>query len=446
MVAVSKPESSRPRRGRTFEALIENPEYRRFYMGHGVSLVGTWMQAAAVNWIVYDLTRSTWWTGVVEAANLLPGLVVGLLAGVLADRTAPRSMVLATQLIQLSLAITLATLFTTGVIQLWHLVALLALARVGNTFEMPARQVFLYQLVGRTHLSNAIALNVGLFNASRVIGPALAGVCLFWFGRESPFILNAMSFLAAIAAVLSIPSRPFHPVRSGRGPRDILGGLGYLRRDRRIATLFALMAFFGVAGMGYNAMLSAYARDSIGMGEIGYSCLLSAGGLGAVGGALIVARLGGRMRREVLIVFGLGLFAISLMGSGTLPGLFGTHGPRWWPMVSAMFCLLGAGFGAITYSSSIQTMIQLDVPDQLRGRVAGVWLIVFSGSVPVGALITGRLANQFGVEPVLVGSGALCGAVALTLGLSRFLERVGRPSSSSDHIEEPSEPDDSPDP
>jgi MFS family permease len=429
MVAVPRPETARSTRGTTFEALVENPDYRRFYMGHGVSLVGTWMQAAAVNWIVYDLTRSAWWLGVVEAANLLPGLVVGIFAGVVADRTVPRSTVLVTQVVQLVLAVTLATVFVTGVIQLWHLIALLALARVGNTFEMPARQVFLYELVGREHLSNAIALNVGLFNASRVIGPGLAGICLAFFGREAPFILNALSFTAAIAAVLSIPKRPGPRVRSGRGSADVLGGFAYLRRDLRVGLLFALMAFFGVVGMGYNAMLSAYARDSIGTGAIGYSVLLSCGGLGAVGGALSVARMGGRLRKEDLIVAGLLLFAVSLACAGFLPGLLGALAPGWWPMLVAMLCLLGTGFGGITFMSSIQTMVQLDVPDQLRGRVAGVWMVVFSGSVPLGALLTGKLSQLFGVEPVLMASGLICGAAAVALGSTGLIDRVGRRSA-----------------
>lgn len=427
MVAVPSSEPAQTRRGATFEALIENPDYRRFYMGHGVSLVGTWMQAAAVNWIVYDLTRSAWWLGVVEAANLLPGLAVGLFAGALADRTVPRSTVLVTQIVQLTLAVTLATLFTMGAIQLWHLITLLALARVGNTFEMPARQVFLYELVGRKHLGNAIALNVGLFNASRVVGPALAGVCLYWFGQSSPFILNALSFLAAIAAVLSIPRcRSAARSRSGRGPSDVLGGFAYLRKDRRLTLLLGLMAFFGIAGMGYNAMLSAYARDSIGTEALGYSALLASGGAGAVAGALGVARLGGRIRREELIVAGLGMFAMSLAGAAILPGVLGGIGPSWWPMALAMLCLLGTGFGGITFMSSIQTMVQLDVPDSLRGRVAGVWMVVFSGSVPLGALLTGRLSQWFGVEPVLVASSILCGLVAMGLGMSGLIDRIGK--------------------
>ncbi|WP_158633444.1 MFS transporter [Tautonia sociabilis] len=417
--------------------MIANRDYRRFYMGHGVSLVGTWMQAAAVNWIVYELTDSAWWLGVVEAANLLPGLVVGLIAGAIADRSVPRSTVLSTQLVQLILATTLAVLFSLGLIRLWHLIALLALSRVGNTFEMPARQVFLYELVGREHLGNAIALNVGLFNASRVVGPALAGVCLAWLGRSAPFILNALSFLAAIAAVLSIPGRPAPPVRSGQGPADLLGGFAYLRQDRRVAVLFGLMAFFGVAGMGYNAMLAAYARDSIGTQELGYSALLASAGSGAVAGALGVARLGGRVRREMLIVLGLGLFASSLAGLGAVPLLLGPIAPSGVPAAAAMLCLFGAGFGAITYTSSIQTMIQLDVPDRLRGRVAGIWLIVFSGSVPMGALLTGRLAQWLGVEPVLVASGVLCGAAALGLGSSRLLDRLGAHPRTRDPAEAP---------
>jgi MFS family permease len=134
----------------------------------------------------------------------------------------------------------------------------------------------------------------------------------------------------------------------------------------------------------------------------------------------------------VLIVLGLGLFALSLAGMGTLPGVLGGSAPWWWPMASAMLCLVGAGFGGITYMSSIQTMIQLDVPDALRGRVAGVWMIVFSGSVPLGALLTGRLAQGFGVEPILLASGILCGSVALLLGSSGLLDRLGHRPAAAD--------------
>ena len=335
-------------------------------------------------------------------------------------------MVVVTQVAQMAVAAVLALLFATGAVQLWMLIVLLAMARVGMAFEMPARQVFLYEVVGRGNLSNAIALNVGLFNASRVVGPALAGVCLAWVGRTGPFLLNAVSYLAAVAAILSIPTRATPKPKSGRGPADLLGGFDYLRRDRRIGAVFGLMAFFGIAGMGYNAMLSAYAREVIGTRELGYSVLMATGGLGAVAGALLVAVLGSRWRREDLIVAGMAIFSLAIAAAGILPHLHGTAALRWWPMAAAMLCLFGTGLGAITFYSAAQMLVQLTVPDRLRGRIMGVWMIVFSGSVPLGAVLTGWLAQRFGVEPVLVASAIVCGTTAAIVGGSGLLHRVGR--------------------
>src|SRR3954468_2776867 len=178
-----------PIRSRTFAAL-DNPDYRRYYAGQGVSLIGTWLQVAAVKWIVFDKTQSEFMLGVVEAAGLMPGLLVGLVAGVLADRVVPRRMILVMQFGQMSLAFALAFLIGLGVERIWQMALILALSRVCVTFEMPSRQVFLYDLVGREALVNAIALNSGLFNASRVIGPALAGYCLARLGRTACFALN----------------------------------------------------------------------------------------------------------------------------------------------------------------------------------------------------------------------------------------------------------------
>jgi len=415
--------SEAPARWRPFETLEDNPSYRRFYMGHGISLMGTWLQASAIHWIVFDLTRSEAWLGVVETANLLPGLAVGLFAGALADRVAPRSMVLATQVAQMLMAFALASLFLAGLESIWPMILILALARVGIAFEMPSRQVFLYEIVGREQLGNAIALNVGLFNASRVLGPALLGVCLATLGRASPFLINGLTYFAAIAAVLSIRGRAEPRPARRRGWRDALGGLIHLKDEPRIARLFALMSFFGIFGMGYNAMLSAYARESIGTGANGYSALMVAAGVGAILAAITVAALGRRMPMRRLIILGMFVFALAIAGAGTLPGALGDTPPDGFRMAAAMLCLLGAGFGSILFYSSLQTLIQLSVPDELRGRIMGVWMIVFSGSVPLGALLTGNLAQRFGVEPILVLSALICSAGAGAISVSGILKR-----------------------
>ena len=190
-------------RTRTFAALAY-PDFRRYYLGQGISLVGTWLQAAAVRWLVFDQTQSEFLLGVVEVAALMPGLVVGLVAGAVADRVAPLRMIILMECGQMMLAFLLALLVGLQVVEIWQMAAILALTRICVTFELPSRQVFFYELVGPDTLPNAIALNSGLFNATRVLGPALAGVCLSALGATACFALNGVSYLAAIAALFSI--------------------------------------------------------------------------------------------------------------------------------------------------------------------------------------------------------------------------------------------------
>jgi MFS family permease len=420
-------------RSRTFAALAESPAYRRFYLGQGVSLIGTWLQDAAVSWIVFDMTRSEWVLGLVSAAGTMPGVLFGLIAGGLADRVAPRSMILGMQVGQMLLAFVLAILVGLGVVQIWEMALVLALARVCVTFEMPSRQVFLYALVGRSALMNAIALNSGLFNASRVLGPALAGLCLARLGRTACFTLNGVSYLAAIAALLTIRlPRPENPENSGRSTHfltDLRAGLDYLRGARRVRTLYALMAFLGVVGMGYSALVPAYARLVIHTGAVGYSVLLSCGGLGATIGALVVASMGGLRRKEDLILGGMALFSVALLGAGIVPGLLARSGLKGLVLPAGALGLLGTGFGGIIFFAATQTLIQTIVPDALRGRIMGIWMIVFSGTVPLGSIWAGWVARWAGIEWVMIASAVLCLLAAWAAWNSGLLDEraVARP-------------------
>jgi MFS family permease len=409
-------------RSPTFAAL-DHPGFRRYYIGQGISLVGTWLQAAAVRWLVFDQTGSEFTLGLVEVASLTPGLLVGLYAGALADRTVPVRMIVLMELGQMALAFLLSVLVGLGVAQIWQMVVILALARICVTFELPSRQVFFYELVGPEILSNAIALNSGLFNATRVLGPALAGVCLSVLGATGCFAFNGVSYIAAIAAVLSIRLNdrkpPLH--RDAFTFREILGGLHYLRDDRRIFAQFALVALFGIIGMGYEAMVPAYARRVVGTGVYGYSILLACGGIGATVGAFAVASLGNLRRRELLTIAGMVLFGCSLAGAALWPLWLPAGSTSSLRLSIASGCLLGAGFGAVLLYASSQTIIQLAVPDALRGRVMGIWMITYSSSVPFGALWTGRAAQSLGVAPVMGLSAGLCVVMALVAWASGFL-------------------------
>jgi MFS family permease len=408
-----------PIRLRTFAAL-QNPDYRRFYLGQGISLIGTWLQGAAVNWLVFEKTHSESMLGVVGAAGLLPGLFVGLFAGMLADRVVPRRMILLMQVGQMALAFALALLIGFGVAQVWQMVVILMLTRVCMTFEMPSRQVFLYDVVGRADLGNAIALNSGLLNASRVIGPALAGVIYAGLGATACFALNGASYLAAIAAVLAIRLPTRLSPQGGKGFGGVLGGFAYIGSDRKVTILFLLMAVFGIVGMGYDSMLPAYASRVVGTGVRGYSLLLASSGAGATIGALLVASLGWVDRKEQLVLAGLFIFAGSLAASALLPPMVGRVAFPSARLVMAAVCLLGVGFGAVLFYSSSQTIIQDVLPDQLRGRVMAIWLIAYSGSVPLGSLWTGQVANSHGVTFAMTVSSGLCVVVAL-VGVAAWL-------------------------
>jgi MFS family permease len=429
-----------PIRARTFEAL-GHPGFRRFYVGQGISLIGTWLQSAAVRWLVFEQTRSEYLLGVVEVAALMPGLLVGLVAGAIADRVTPLRMILLMECGQMVLALLLAALVAAGAAPIWQMAVILALTRICVTFELPSRQVFFYELVGPETLPNAIALSSGLFNATRVIGPALAGVGLLYLGAAGCFALNGLSYVAAIAAVLSI--RLERPERTQPHAtftaREVLGGLRYLKHDRRVLSIFLLVTFFGVVGMGYDAMVPAYTQRIVQAGVSGYSLLMSCGGIGATVGAVFVASLGRHGRRDRWVIFGMLIFAGFLAGAALIPAWVASRGTSDLRLWAAAACLLGAGFGAVVFYASAQTIIQLDAPDHLRGRIMGVWMIVFSGSVPLGALWTGRAAVRFGVDTIMAFSAGLCVITGLAASASGVLSPRSRPETwpVSEHREQP---------
>jgi predicted MFS family arabinose efflux permease len=301
---------------------------------------------------------------------------------------------------------------------------ILALTRICVTFELPSRQVLFFELVGPETLSNAIALNSGLFNATRVLGPALAGVCLSLYGAIGCFALNGVSFMAALAAILSIRLKP-----RPRAHRDeslgfgvILGGLQHLQEDRRLLLQFLLVAYFGVIGMGYEAMIPAFAARVVHTGVRGYTTLLACGGIGATIGALVIASLGGVRRKERLTLTGMIIFGASLACAAFIPVWLPSPAPPSLILACGSICLLCAGFGAVLFYSSSMMRIQTNVPDHLRGRMMGIWMIVYSGSVPLGALWTGRAAESWGVATVMGLSAAICIITALFVLASRALE------------------------
>ncbi len=377
-----------------------------------------------MRWLVFDQTHSEFMLGIVEVASLMPGLLVGLFAGMLADRVQPLRMIVLMEIGQMILAFALALVVWLKVFHVWQLVLILALARICVTFELPSRQVFFFELVGFENLPNAIALNSGLFNATRVVGPARSrGEPPHCWGRPGCFASNGVTYVAAIAAVLSIrlAARPRSLIAEAFSIKELLGGLGYLRNDRRIFAQFALVAFFGFVGMGYEAMIPAYARTVVGTGVYGYSVLLAWSGVGATVGAFVIASLGGVVRKERLTIAGMVIFGGSLAAAVVLPTVVAQVPNGSARLVAASACLLVAGSALVLFYSSSMTLIQLAPPDHLRGRIMGIWMIVYSGSVPLGALWTGRVAQSWGVSIVMGFSALLCVVVGLIVWASGVL-------------------------
>ena len=404
-----------------YSVLVHNPAYRWFYAGQGASLIGTWSQAAAARWIVYEKTQSARAVGIVDAVEILPGVIVGLFAGAVADRVSGRMMLSAMQVGQAILAFLLAGLVASGSIPIWLMALILASSQVFVTFEEPSRQVFQRRLVGRSEMGHAIALETGLFNASRVLGPAVAGIALAVLGQAAPFAINGVSFLAALTILLFLrtPHQREDDLEDDESSEEvgILAGAQHVWRDRRVLRIFALLAIFGVVGLGYTALIPAFAQKQLDSGAGGYSALQVGGGIGSTIGAFVVATFAGHKRRDLLVSGGIALSGTALILAGLAPGAFG---PKVGLPVAVALMFLN-GLGTIAMFATAQTLVQAAVPDAIRGRVVGLWMIVFSASAPVGSLVAGVLAQPVGVVPIMVASGLICLGVAAVTFLSGML-------------------------
>ena len=378
----------------TFAAL-QHRNFRLFFIGQLVSLIGSWMQNTAQSWLVYQLTGSKVLLGTVAAVGSLP-LLLSPWGGSMADRHPKRTVVLFTQTAMMGLAFVFAALVGNGHIRPWHILVLAGLGGLAMAFDMPARQAFMVEMTSREHLMNAISLNSSIVNGARVVGPAVAGLMMAHVGMTLCFLANGLSFLAVIAGLLLMRLPRFvPPAEPASTGRHMLEGFIYVANHRRVRLLLLLFAVVGVFGWSYSVLLPAYARDILHVGERGYGALLSANGLGALVGALTVAIYGNRLRPRWLILGGLWLFSATLLLLAVV---------RWYPLV--LVCLAVSGWGMLLYFSTTNTLIQTSVADDMRGRVMGIWALVFGGMMPIGALESGLLSQAVGV-PWTVAAGAL---------------------------------------
>jgi MFS family permease len=396
--------------GRTFAAL-RHPNYRLYFTGQLISLVGTWMQNVAQGWLVYQLTGSPLYLGLVSFMASIPVLFLSLGAGVLIDRLPRRTVLLATQTTAMTLALILSILVFTNVVQPWHVLVLSFLLGVSQAFDGTARQTFVKDMVGKEDMMNAIALNSALFNMSRIIGPALAGITLAAVGPALCFLLNGLSFLAVIFGIWRMELPKFvPPARAVSLVSEIKEGLSYIRDNETMRILMLVISISSIFGFAYNALLPAYAQDVLHVDAQGLGFLSAASGIGALGGALLMASFGQSMRKGMLLTLGSLLFPVMLI-------LFALNGA----FLGALLLLVAASFGAMIQNTTANTLVQTNVPDRLRGRVMSVYMLTLFGFSPLGALQAGVFAEHFGV-PIGIASGAV---VALAFGFL-ILWRVPR--------------------
>jgi MFS family permease len=392
--------------------------YRLFFAGQLISLVGTWMQQVAQSWLVLQLTHDPLMLGIVSALAFLPVLVLGLFGGLIADSLPKRQTLIATQAIQMTLAFVLFTLLVTDTIEIWMIMVLALLLGATNSVDMPTRQAFTVEMVGREDVPNAVALNSAIFNGARIIGPAVAGLTIGFFGGDVAiaFLLNGISFAAVIVAYAAMRPAELHTppliarARNVAEVRAQLGeGIGYVRRTDLVLLVVVTVGVVSTFGMNFGVMIPALADQVLHTDATGFGFLMTATGVGSLVAALGIA-FSGRSRPAVVplgaLVLGLALIVTSLVGA---------YGPT---LVALGF----VGLGAIGMAATANTTVQLAAPDELRGRVVSVYTTVFVGSTPIGGLLIGWLASSFGVDVSLVVAGTAC-VLAGTVSLA-WLRRI----------------------
>src|SRR5881396_446042 len=386
-----------PARGFRFGALSHR-NFRLFFLGQGVSLIGTWMQNVAQGWLVLELTNSPFYVGLVSALGSLGVLLLTLYGGVIVDRTNKHRLVILTQSLSMLPACALAWLVWTRAVAVWQVAALAAFLGVVNAFDIPARQAFIVDLVGKEDLMNAIALNSSAFNAARVVGPAVAGVVIGALGVGVCFLLNGVSYLAVIGGLLAMRLPPYvADPRRGSAWAGLSEAVAFIRSDRRIWTVVVLMAVFSIFGFPYLVMMPVFARDVLHRGATGYGVMMTAVGIGALIGALGVALLGRYIRKGPTLIAAGCAFGVLLVAFA----------------LSKVY-LLSIGLLALTGGTMI-------VNNQLRGRVMGFYAFVFVGLAPLGSFQMGALAERIGT-PAAVALGGAATALAVVLAAWRVPE------------------------
>ncbi|TMB44724.1 MAG: MFS transporter [Deltaproteobacteria bacterium] len=387
---------------------LRHRNFRLFVAGQGVSLIGTWMQSVAQSWLVYRLSGSRFALGLVAFAGYLPILCLAPAAGVVADRVDRQRLIILTQALAMLLALALGVLVAARAVSVPAVVLVAGCLGAVSAFDIPVRQSFIVEMVGAEDLPNAIALNSSIFNAARVVGPALAGSLVAAVGEAACFFLNAASYLAVLAALLSMRLERIR--RSGEAPAHVLAGflsgLDYVRREPALRNLLVLLGVVSGLGLQYAILIPVFAKEIFHAGATGYGLLVTAAGIGSVVSALhLAARRYSRAQHRRNLLVGLAMFSIGVLGL--------TASRR---LGLALWFQALAGYGAIRYLATTNTLLQLLVDERYRGRVMGLHTVMFLGTASAGSLVVGALAQKFGASPAAAFAGSVSLACVCWLG------------------------------
>lgn len=384
---------------------LQHRNYRLFFGAQIFNLPGTWMQLVAEGWLVYQLTGSALALGLIRFLHTIPVTLLSVVAGGLADRYDKRRVLIITQSLCLVLAACLFFLTFTDRVELWHIGVLAFAVGVANAFDIPTRQSFIVELVGKRDLMNAIALNASAFNIARIVGPALAGFIIAGAGVEYCFLANTISYLFVIVGYSQL--RLEQHQRSA--PKERFGRRIWLALKHVLATptlrvIFAMVATNSLFGMGYTTLMPMFAEDVWGVGPEGLGSLLAANGVGALIGAVTVATQSHSRRVDLLAKVGATGFAIAMMGFAFCPNV-----------LAASVALVFGGWFMLLFSATSNTLVQRQITDDLRGRIMGLYTLCFIGLMPFGAFISGAAATWLGAPRTLVVGSAICVVGSLML-------------------------------
>jgi len=381
--------------------------FRIWYGGQLVSLVGTWMQSIAQGWLVLELTGDPLMLGFVAAAQFIPVVILGLFGGLIADGLPKRATLIVVQAFAMVLAFALFALTVTNTVEVWHVLVLAALLGVSNSIEFPTRQSFAIEMVGRSDVGNAVALGAAAFNGARVVGPALAGLAIGTLGIAPAFFINGVSYLAVLAGLFALrasemetPPRLPRPRTLAAVAANLREGLSFVRRTPLVLLATAVLGLSATFGMNFQVLVPPLARDVLESDAAGFGFLMAASGIGSLIAALGIA-FSGRAGPRVIV-----LGALTMGLAEVVLGL-----TRWFPLSLAM--MLIAGLGGIAMAATANTTIQLSVPDALRGRVMSVYTTTFAGSVPLGGLVAGAVASGAGADVAMTIGGAATALVGI---------------------------------